>query len=163
MFLNLLKSLAEHNVEYILIGGMAGVLHGSARLTQDMDILYRRTPENIQRLVDALAPYHPYLRDAPPGLPFIWDARTVQRGLNFTLQTTQGYLDLWGEVPGGGTYKNLISHTLQVEIDGTPVRVVDLETLIRLKRATGRPKDLESIAELEALLEEHQHEERSEG
>lgn len=160
MFLNLLKSLAEHNVEYILIGGMAGVLHGSARLTQDMDILYRRTPENIQRLVDALAPYRPYLRDAPKGLPFIWDARTVQRGLNFTLQTTQGYLDLWGEVPGGGTYENLINYTVQVEIDGTPVRVVDLETLIRLKRATGRPRDLESVAELEALLEERQQEER---
>lgn len=160
MFVNLLRSLAEHNVEYILIGGMAGVLHGSARLTQDMDILYQRTPENIQRLVDALAPYRPYLRDAPPGLPFIWDARTVQRGLNFTLQTTEGYIDLWGEVPGGGTYENLINHTVQVEIDGTPVRVVGLETLIRLKRATGRPKDLESVAELEALLEERQQEER---
>ncbi|MEJ5250268.1 MAG: nucleotidyltransferase [Chthonomonadetes bacterium] len=160
MFLNLLKSLAEHNVEYILIGGMAGVLHGSARLTQDMDILYQRTPQNIQRLVDALAPYRPYLRDAPEGLPFIWDARTVQRGLNFTLHTTEGYIDLWAEVPGGGTYENLINHTVQVEIAGTPVRVVDLETLIRLKRATGRPKDLESVAELEALLEERQQKER---
>lgn len=156
MFLVLLKALAEHNVEYILIGGMAGVLHGSARLTQDIDILYRRTPENVQRLVEALAPYQPYLRDAPPGLPFVWEVRTVWRGLNFTLQTSEGYIDLWGEVPGGRTYEDLINHTVLADIGEVSVRVVDLPTLIRLKRATGRAKDLESVAELEALLEESQ-------
>lgn len=150
MFLELLRALSEHQVEYILIGGAAATLHGSARLTQDIDIVYRRTRENIARLADALAPFKPYPRDAPPGLPFRWDAQTLWRGLNFTLETTAGYIDLWGEV-AGGNYESLQEHTIEVEIEGTAVRVVDLDTLIRLKRAAGRPRDYEAIAELESL------------
>lgn len=66
------------------------------------------------------------------------------------LETTAGYIDLWGEV-AGGDYESLQEHTTEVEMEGTTVRVVDLDTLIRLKRAAGRPRDYEAIAELEAL------------
>lgn len=160
MLLELLKTLNEHGVEYILIGGAAATLHGSARLTQDIDVVYRRTRENIARLVQALAPYHPYPRGAPAGLPFQWDEQTLWRGLNFTLETRLGYLDLWGEVAGGGNYETLQAHTVEAELQDMRVRVVDLETLIRLKRAAGRPKDYEAIAELESLraLQEEQTE-----
>lgn len=78
-FAALIRLLAQHHVEYILIGGAAATAHGSARLTQDLDIVYRRTPENIARLATGLGPYHPYLRGAPPGLPFRLDAGTIQR------------------------------------------------------------------------------------
>jgi hypothetical protein len=104
--------------------------------------------------VKALSPLRPYLRGAPPGLPFKWDLSTIRNGLNFTLTTTLGDLDVLGEVPGNGTYKELLPFTVEKEFDQTKFKCVDLQTLIKLKRAAGRPKDFESIAELEALLEE---------
>src|SRR3974377_339514 len=80
----LLRCLTEAEIEYILVGGAAATAHGSARLTQDLDIVYRRSNENGRRLVSALAPHKTYRRGAPAGWAFIWDTRTVQRGLNFT-------------------------------------------------------------------------------
>jgi hypothetical protein len=86
----LLSALSEANVEFIIVGGMAAAAHGIARVTFDLDIVYRRTSGNIGRLVAAVAPLHPYLRGAPPGLPFHWDEQTLNRGLNFTLITNLG-------------------------------------------------------------------------
>jgi len=153
-FASVVELLSDAKVELILIGGLAAQAHGSARLTQDIDFIYRRTPENIARLVTALAPHAPYLRGAPPGLPFRFDAATVQRGLNFTLTTTLGDLDLLGDMTGGGTYEQVIEHTLALDVFGRVIRVLDLPALIRAKRAAGRPKDIETIAELETLLVE---------
>ncbi len=90
----------------------------------------------------------------PAGLPFRWDSSTIRMGLNFTLTTTRGAIDVLGEVVGGGTYEALLANTEEGEVFGLRVRVVNLRTLIGLKRAAGRPKDLEAIGELEALLEE---------
>jgi predicted nucleotidyltransferase len=152
-FEKILQRLHETGVEYILIGGVAARALGSSRLTDDIDIVYRRTPDNLRRLVEALEPYHPYLRGAPPGLPFQWDVETLKRGLNFTLITRLGSIDLLGEVAGGGTYEQLLPHTIVLEISGIPCRCVNLTKLIELKRAAGRPRDLEAIAELEVLRE----------
>ena len=149
-----LSVLVPAGVEFIVIGGWAAALHGSARSTLDVDVVYARTPENIRRLVLALRPHSPCLRGAPPGLPFSFDEQTVRAGLNFTLTASVGSLDLFGEVPGGGSYDALLPHSEEVEALGFRFRVVTLERLIWLKRAAGRPRDLESIAELEALLEE---------
>lgn len=153
-FKALLRTLADAGVEYILVGGAAGTVHGATRLTLDVDAVYRRSPVNIERLVLALTPHHPYLRGAPPGLPFRWDAATVQRGLNFTLTTDIGDLDLLGEIAGGGTYEDLLPHSVPIQVFGVECRCLGLERLIHVKRAAGRPKDLEAVAELEAILEE---------
>ena len=99
-FKALLRTFTEAGVEFIVVGGVAATVHGSARLTRDIDVVYRRTSSNIARLVAALTPYQPYLRGAPPGLPFRWDSPTVQRGLNFTLVTQLGDIDLLGEIWG---------------------------------------------------------------
>jgi predicted nucleotidyltransferase len=147
-------ALSGGSVEFILVGGTAANVHGSARLTQDVDVVYCRRRENVQRLVAALAPFAPYLRGAPPGLPFRWDAETIRAGLNFTLETALGPVDLLGEIVGGGGYDALLPHTIEIEAFGQKLRCLDLRKLIEVKRAAGRPKDLESIAELEALLEE---------
>jgi predicted nucleotidyltransferase len=152
-FLKALEALHQAKVEFILIGGLAATVWGSSRFTRDIDIVYRRSPENIRRLVEALNPFRPYLRGAPPGLPFRWDAETVKRGLNFTLITTIGPVDLLGEVAGGGTYEQLLPHTVETQLFGIPCRCVNLTKLIELKRAAGRPRDLEAIAELEVLRE----------
>lgn len=153
-FDKMLPALSDGGVEFILIGGVAGIVHGAARLTYDVDVVYARPRGNLQRLARALSPFAPYLRDAPPGLPFVWDERTLHNGLNFTLTTRLGDLDLLGEVVGGGSYGDLVKHTFDVEAFGVEFKCVDLPTLIRLKRAAGRPKDLESLAELETLLKE---------
>jgi hypothetical protein len=153
-FRRLLEALSVAKVEFVLVGGLASTAHGSARLTQDIDIVYSRTTDNLKRLVGALAPYRPYLRGAPPGLPFAWDDATLLRGLNFTLTTTIGDIDLLGEITAGGGYQDLVAHTVDLEMFGLSCRCLDLPTLIRVKRAVGRPKDLEVLAELEALLED---------
>jgi predicted nucleotidyltransferase len=147
-------ALARSGVEFIVVGGAAAAIHGSARVTQDLDIVYRRTPENLGRLVAALAPHRPYPRGAPAGLPFRWDEGTLHRGLNFTLTTSLGDIDLLGEVVGGGGYDALLPHTATVRVFGVECLCLTLEKLIQVKRAAGRPKDLEAIAELEALRDE---------
>ncbi len=153
-FQSLIRLLFQANVRFIVIGGAAATAHGSARLTLDLDVVYDRDKENISRLVSALAPLQPYLRGAPPGLPFDWSVETLIRGLNFTLITPLGALDLLGEVTGGGTFVDLEPHSVLLELHGGECLCLDIETLITVKRAAGRPKDFEAIAELEALLEE---------
>ena len=79
-----LATITGGGVEFIVIGGVAGALYGSAFITQDLDVVYARHRENIRRLAAALQPQQPYLRGAPEGLPFRWDERTIRNGLNFT-------------------------------------------------------------------------------
>jgi hypothetical protein len=150
----LLRSLVQGGVEFVLVGGVAATIHGSVRLTTDVDVVYGRSAENLARLATALAPFSPYPRGAPPGLPFLWDTRTLSRGLNFTLRTTLGDLDLLGEIAGGGRFEDLRGRTSVVRVFGVECLVLDLPTLISVKRAAGRPKDFEAVAELEAILEE---------
>ena len=150
-FADLLRALGSSGVDFILVGGLAAAAHGSARSTQDVDVVYRRGTDNIERLVLALAPHKPYLRGAPPGLPFRFDTPTVASGLNFTLTTNLGWIDLLGEIVGGGTYDDLVQRCVTIDVFGIHCHVLDLETLIVTKRAAGRPRDLEAIAELELL------------
>ena len=153
-FPELLRLLGDHGVAFIVVGGGAATAHGSPRLTLDLDVVYQRMPENLDRIVAALAPQSPYPRGAPKGLPFRWDRRTLSFGLNFTLNTSLGLIDLPGEITGGGKYEDLLPHTVRLDVFGVSCLCIDLETLISVKRAAGRPKDFEAIAELEAIVEE---------
>ena len=153
-YASLIPLLVAHDVEFIIVGGAAATAHGSARLTLDLDIVYSRDHLNLERIVRALAPTQPYLRGAPPGLPFEWSTETLKKGLNFTLTTTLGALDLLGEIVGGGGFQELKSETIRIEVAGAACMCLSLGRLIEVKRAAGRPKDLEAIAELEQILEE---------
>jgi len=153
-FDSLLRLLTENHVEFIIVGGAAATAHGSTRLTLDLDVVYRRTKGNVSHLVNALQPIQPYLRGAPPGLPFEWSIRTITMGLNFTLITKLGALDLLGEITGGGGYEELVSETIRVDIFGVNCLCLNLARLIQVKRAAGRPKDLEVVAELQQILDE---------
>jgi len=117
-------------------------------------VVYARADENLARLVAALGPLSPYLRGAPPGLPFSFDVETLRRGLNFTLTTRAGDIDLLGEVTGGGGFDQLRPHATAVTVFTREILCLDLDWLIRVKRAAGRPKDLEAVAELEILRDE---------
>jgi hypothetical protein len=147
----ILQAFARHKVEYVVIGGLAMIARASAHLTVDLDICYRTTIENIAALVTALTPYHPFLRGAPPGLPFHFDVPTVQAGLNFTLTTDFCDVDLLGEVSGIGTYEQALAQSTQEAIFGLTINVLTLEGLIASKKAAGRPKDLGHVLELEEL------------
>jgi predicted nucleotidyltransferase len=155
-FKALLRALSESGVQFVLVGGVAATVHGSTRLTLDVDVVYDRSRDNLERLTLALTPYRPYLRGAPPGLPFRWDAQTLQQGLNFTLTTDLGALDLLGEITGGGGYADLLPHSIVIRVFGIECRCLGLDRLIEVKRAAGRPRDFEAIAELEAIREERE-------
>jgi hypothetical protein len=152
-FETLLRALSADGVRFVVIGGAAATAHGSARLTNDLDVVYARDAENIRRLVQALAPYEPYLRGAPPGLPFQWHEQTVAHGLNFTLDTTVGPIAVLGEIVAGGRYEDLASRSDRITLFGIECLCLGIEALIANKRAVGRPKDLEVIAELEIMAD----------
>jgi hypothetical protein len=108
-FTQTMRLLNEGNVRCIVIGGWAAAIHGSARVTFDVDVVYSRDRKNLRNLAACLAPYEPYLRNAPPGLPFKFDEKTIRNGLNFTLVLRElGDVDFLGEVAGGGTYEQLL-------------------------------------------------------
>lgn len=153
-FKALVEALASAKADFIVVGGVAAAVHGSTHATTDLDVVYSRATDNLARIHQALTPYKPYLRGLPPGLPFVWEVGTLRNGLNFTLITALGEIDLLGEITGGGGYDALVSHSVELEVYGHRVRCLDLETLIRVKRAAGRPKDLIRLGELAALLEE---------
>jgi hypothetical protein len=94
---------------------------------------------------------HPYLRGAPPGLPFRLDVPTLQAGLNFTLSTDLGDLDLLGEVSGVGDYQKSLAQSQEITMFGMQIRVLSLDGLIAAKRAAGRNKDQAHLLELEEL------------
>jgi hypothetical protein len=147
----LLGVLDKHEVEFVIIGAVALVLHGSARVTRDLDICYSRTRPQLAHLAAALQPFRPTLRGADRDLPFTLDVPTLRVGLNFTLQTSAGDLDLLGDVTGIGEYPAVKRLSVVMSLYGRDVRVLSLDGLERAKRASGRLKDLADIAEIREI------------
>lgn len=148
-----IQELCDSGVDFVVIGGWAAIFHGSAFVTNDLDICYSRDKGNLGKLADALAPYHPRPRGFPDQLPFVWDATTLANGTVFTLKTDLGIIDLLAEVSGIGTYDDAVVVSLEVDVFDRRVRALDLRALIQSKKAAGRQKDLLVLPELESLLE----------
>jgi len=144
----LVSALTDRNVEFVIIGAVALVLQGSARVTRDLDLCYARDRANLKALASALASFHATLRGAPRALPFTLDWHTLESGLNFTLTTSAGDIDLFGEVAGIGTFRVVARLSDQMEIYDRSVRVLSLEGLEKAKRAAGRLRDLADLAEI---------------
>ena len=147
----IVESLDRHDVDFVVVGAVAMVLHGSARLTRDLDLCYSRASANLERLAKALKRFGPTLRDAPAELPFTLDAATLRGGLNFTLRSSAGDVDLLGELTGIGTYAAVQRLSVVMKLYDRDVRVLDLEGLERAKRAAGRLKDLSDLAEIREI------------
>ena len=150
-FRAIFEALGKHDVGFVVIGAVALVLHGSARVTRDLDICYARERTNLDRLAKALRKFAPTLRGAPVDLPFVLDAPTLRAGLNFTLQSSAGDLDLLGEVTGIGDYPAVRRMSVDMHVYDGDVRVLSLDGLERAKRAAGRLKDLADLAEIREL------------
>jgi predicted nucleotidyltransferase len=149
----LLKALHKEEVQFVIIGGLAAVLQGSAYVTADLDLCYSRQRQNLERLARALASFRPVLRAVPDKVPMRLDVSTLRSGMNFTLTTDVGDVDILAEVTGMGTYEQVVRFSEEMEMFGVSCKVLTLEGLIKSKQAVARAKDLRLLPELEALLE----------
>lgn len=147
----LAEVLLAHGVEFIVIGGQAEALLGSPRVTYDVDLCYRRTKENLERLAAALRNLAVALRGAPGDLPFQIDARSLALGSNFTLTTRFGALDLLGHLEPLGGYDEIVAKAEVYEIGDLRVKVIALDDLIAIKEHIRRPKDQQSLMQLLAI------------
>jgi predicted nucleotidyltransferase len=142
---------ARHGVEFIVIGGQAESLMGSARVTYDVDLCYRRTQDNLERLAEALKQLKPTLRGAPPNLAFVIDARSLALGNNYTFETPLGSLDLLGWIDPLGDYDAVIKNAETHRVGDIELKVIGLADLIRVKEHIGRAKDRDSLWQLLAI------------
>lgn len=141
-------------MRFVVIGGFAGRIWGSTTITNDLDICYARDTKNFAALEKALIELDAVLRGAPPSLRFRPDARALAAGDHFTFMTNGGNLDCLGNPAGSGGFADLIAGATEIPIGSVRVPVAALEDLIRLKRATGRPKDSVELEILAALKNE---------
>ena len=157
----ILEALNRHGVDFVLIGGMAGVAHGSSYPSYDVDVAYARDRQNLERLAAALAELGATPRDAPADLPFLLDARTLAQGANFTFDTSYGALDILSDPAGAPSSAELRrSAGARVEIEGLAILVASLDHLIAMKEAAGRPKDILMASEYRVISDELRARER---
>jgi hypothetical protein len=150
--------LAEHKVDFIVVGGISAVLHGAPVNTFDVDIVHSRATENLDRLLKALGELHAYYRGQGD--------RRISPRISYLaspghqlLMTRAGSLDLLGTVGKTGHergYEELLQHSLEMVVDGLHLRVLDLATVIELKEEAGRDKDRAVLPVLRRTLEERQ-------
>jgi hypothetical protein len=147
----MLQGLTTARVRFVVVGGVAAAAHGSAHVTNDLDICYDATPSNVARLATLLADWEAYPRGVDRGLPFFMDQRQFRTTPVMTLTTREGDLDVLDRVAGVGDCADVLKHSVKFESFGVSFPVLDLPELIRAKRAAGRPKDFAQLPELEAL------------
>ncbi len=151
-FATTLGGLKTERVDFVVIGGVAASAHGSRRVTDDVDICYDTSGENLKRLSTLLASWKAYPRGIESGLPFFMDERQFRATPAMTLTTTEGLIDLLDVVKGVGDYSECVAKSVEIGAFDIRFRILDLPALIDAKRAAGRPRDLDHIPELEALL-----------
>ncbi len=152
-FLEILRILSRHKVDFIVVDGICGVLHGAPVTTFDLDLVHSRSQDNLNRLISALEELDAYYRGRgdqrlKPGLSHLSSPG------HQLLMTTFGPLDLLGAIGIGHSYDDLMKHTVVLEVGGLQVQVLDLETLIEVKKETISDKDKAVIPILERTLQE---------
>jgi predicted nucleotidyltransferase len=148
----MLQTLVRLQVEFVIVGGVAGALQGAPVLTQDVDIVYRIDEANIARLKAALTQLNAVSRGDPRRLAF--DETHLRATGQKLAMTDAGPLDVLGSINDGVRFEDLVDSSDVLEVAGVEVRVLSLERLIELKRQLGRPKDLAALPVLEATLRE---------
>ncbi len=147
----LLTRLVKGEIDFVVVGGVAAVVHGSVAFTQDLDIAYAPDIANLDRLGAVLVDLDARLRGVTDDVPFVPDGRTIRRTRVLTLMTPLGSIDLLAQPDGAPVYETLRAHATLEDVAGVRVPVASLEDLIAMKKAAGRPKDLVAVEELEAI------------
>jgi predicted nucleotidyltransferase len=148
---SLLRKLTAHGVDFVVVGGIAVIAHGSARVTRDLDICYATDQANLDALGAAMVELGARLRGVPDLVPFVPDGRTLRRTQILTLATDDGWIDLLAAPSGAPPYAQLRDRADRVIIGDVAIRVAALDDLEAMKRAAGRPRDLLDVEELEAI------------
>lgn len=148
---DLLRALTEHGVDFVVIGGVALVAHGSARVTFDLDVAFARDPGNLRALGAVLTGLDAKLRGVDEELPFVADEGTLDRVQLLTLKTSAGPIDVHVRPAGAPAYETLRMRATRVDVGGFAVLVASIDDLIAMKKAAGRPKDLIDVEELEEI------------
>jgi hypothetical protein len=152
----LLEPFVRGGVDFVVIGGVAGLAQGSNFPTFDLDLAYGRDRFNVERLVAALRELGVALRGAPEDLPFPLDTRSIENGANFTFVTRYGDLDVLADLPGVASYDQLRAASAPRTVGGYEVRVASIDHLIAMKRAANRTKDRLMLEEYIVLADEVQ-------
>jgi predicted nucleotidyltransferase len=147
----ILRKLVEAGVDFVVIGGIAVIASGYVRTTRDLDIAFAGDTSNLEALGGVLTRLNSKLREVADTVPFVADARTLAGIQLLTLETDLGWLDVHRTVSGVDGYERLRERARRVLISGVPVLISDVEDLIAMKRAAGRPQDLTDIEALEAI------------
>jgi len=152
-FLEILRTLSEYKVDFIVVGGVCAVLHGAPMTTFDLDVVHSRSADNLERLLSALHTLDAYYRDRPGQRLQPKLSHLASPGHQLFL-TRFGPLDILGTIGNRLSYSDLITGTVQLQLDDLELRMLTLESLIDTKRAAGRDKDKAVLALLNQTLKE---------
>jgi hypothetical protein len=151
----LIQRLCDAEIDFVIVGGFAGILHGSTLVTRDLGVCAVLSRDNVARLRDVLRDLNPTHRQTPQRLSFLDNPGPDVEVKNLYLGTTLGAVDLLGFIKGVGDYARVREASVEIEIFGRRCRVISIEDLIRAKESLARPKDLLAAQELRAILEQN--------
>ena len=154
----LLQALDRNGVDFVVVGGVAGLSHGSSYPTYDLDVAYARDRANLERMATALRELGVTLRNAPENLRFQLDAETLANGSNFTFATVYGHFDILGHIDGIRSYDDLRAAAKVEQVQSVAVRVASIDHLISMKRAANRVKDKLMLEEYIVIADLEQRE-----
>ena len=152
-FVNLLERLVNHAVDFVIVGGFAGIVHGCTYVTQDIDICCDFSPSNLLALQRAVSDLEPVHRMTPQRKKLELTEETCAQFKNLYLDTKEGQLDCLSFIDGLGDFSQAKQESELIEVEGAKMRVLSLDALVRTKRAMNRPRDREAISQLEAIRE----------
>ena len=150
-FFEILRRLSKAGVDFVIVGGFAGVVHGCSYVTQDIDICCDFSPENLLSLQKALGNVHPVQRMAPKRKKFEVNRENIKQLKNLYLDTDIGRLDCLGFIDGIGSFDDVKKSTVQIEVEGLKIYVLSMNALIQAKKAMNRPRDKEAVRQLEEI------------
>lgn len=150
-FLNLIERLVNNGVDFVIVGGIAGIVHGCTYVTQDIDICCDFSPANLLALQGAISDLDPVHRMTLRRKKLELTEESCSQYNNLSLDTTQGQLDCLVFLNGLGGYSRVKQESEVFDVEGTKIRVLNLDALIRAKKAMNRPRDREAVSQLEAI------------
>lgn len=147
-YLDLLQALNDRAVKFVVVGGYATVMHGGSTVTFDLDLAVALNESNGDALVEALAPFRPFLPQygSPDG--FVWDKRSFTV---MSLSTTAGHIDILRVLPEVDSFDGLMERSKKMMVKGVPFMIASIDDLIAMKRAANRPRDMDHIEMLKAI------------